>query len=156
MKFSIGDKVVTKKPVAHTSYSVDVVVGYLDGAVLTTGWGDGFDGELRHYDFLDDDKPGTRGWHSAIHRYQESELSTPEEYLEELHKLEAVQDKLSEEFEGVRASIQAKLDAAAVLVNEAAAIAKPFDRDFEDLRNECRKLYEAQDANGWRSSHIKC
>lgn len=120
-------------------------------------WGDGFGDELHHYDFLEDTKPGDRSWQSSISRHQESELFTPEEALTELRKLEAIHDGLNKEFESVRASIQAKLDAAAVLVEEAAAIAKPFNKELDDLsREECKKLYDAQDKNGWRASHVRC
>src|SRR5258706_16478398 len=109
MKFSIGDKVVPKDSIrAHTNYLVSEVVAYLDGNVLTMMWGDGFGDEIHHYDFLEDTKPGDRSWGSAIHRYQESDLFTPEEALVELRRLEAIKDNLNQEFEGVRASIQAK------------------------------------------------
>lgn len=158
MKFQIKDKVVPKDTIrAHTNYLVSEVVAYLDGNVLTMMWGDGFGEEIHHCDYMQDSEPGDRSWGSAIHRYQESELFTPEEAITELHRLEAIKDKLTEEFEGVRAGIQAKLDAAAVLVQEAADIAKPFDKQLDDLsRNECRKLYDAQEKNGWRASHVRC
>jgi hypothetical protein len=158
MKFSLGDKVIEKTSIrAHTNYTVSVVVAFLKEDVLTMMWGDGFGAELHHYDFLEDVKPGERSWHSSIQRHQESELFTPEEALAELHRLEASTDKLNSEFEKVRTSIRAKLDAAATLIEEAAAIAKPFNKDLDDLsREECRKLYDAQDKNGWRASHIKC
>jgi hypothetical protein len=158
MKFQIKDKVIPKDTIrAHTNYLVSEVVAYLDGNVLTMMWGDGFGDEIRHYDFLEDTKPGDHSWGSAIHRYQESDLFTPEEAIAELRKLETVTDKMSVEFEKVRANIRAKLDAAAVLVEEAAAIAKPFNKELDDLsREECRKLYDAQDKNGWRASHVRC
>jgi hypothetical protein len=158
MKFQVKDKVVPKDSIrAHTNYLVSEVVAYLDGNVLTMMWGDGFGDEIHYYDFLEDTKPSDRSWGTAIHRYQESDLFTPEEAITELRRLEAIKDNLNEEFEGVRANIQAKLDAAAVLVEEAAAIAKPFNKELDDLsRDECRKLYEAQEKNGWRASHVRC
>jgi hypothetical protein len=156
MKFSIGDMVVEKETLkAHTSYNVSKVVGFLDGALLLEHYGFAFDGEVHPEDYKSE--PGTRGWRKEIQRYQEEELCTPEAAVKELHRLGAIKDKLNEEFEGVRESIQAKLDAAAVLVQEAADIAKPFNKELDDLsREECRKLYEAQEKNGWRASHVRC
>lgn len=157
MKFSVGDKVVHKTAVkAHTSYPVDVVVGFLEGAVLTKGWGDGFGEEIRYYDFYDDEKPGDRNWRSAISRYQESELFTPEEVVAELKRLEDNQSKLESEFESVRTSVQEKMDKAAALVKEASALVKPTGKDFYDLTREGEQLYRALQQGGWSHSTMSC
>jgi len=157
MKFAIGDKVIQKSSVrAHTNYPVDVVVGFLEDAVLTMGWGDGFGSEIRHYDFYEDVKPGDRSWRSAVSRYQESELLTPEETLLELERLETVKSQLEKDFEGVREQVQTKMDQAALLVQEATVLVKPTGKDFYDLVQECKELYLALSKGGWSHSTMKC
>jgi hypothetical protein len=157
MKFSIGDKAIEKKTIrAHTSYVVSEVVGTLDGALLLTHWGDGFDGEIRHYDFLDEDKPGTRGWREGIQRYQETELYTPAEAVEELHRLEAAKRDLDNAFEAIRDQIQTKMNQAAALVKDAGTLAKTYDREFFDLKQDCVALYRALEDGGWSHSHMSC
>jgi len=157
MKFSIGDKVVQKTSVqAHTNYPVEIVVGFLGDAVLTMSWGDGFGDEIRHYDFYEDIKPGDRSWRSAISRYQESELLTPEEVIVQLRKLEDEQSKLEAEFESVRTHVQEKLNQAAVLVKEATSLVEPTGKDFYDLTEECRELHFALSKGGWSHSTMKC
>lgn len=157
MKFSIGDKVVEKTSLrAHTNYSVSQVVGFLNEAVLITGWGDGFDGELHEYDFLTDKKPGSRSWREGITRVQESELCTPDEALEALKVLEGAKSKLEEEFGNLRDSVREKLDQAAVLVKEAGALIKPLDKSFYNLTQECKELYLALDTGGWSHSTMTC
>ncbi len=157
MKFAIGDKAVEKSNVrAHTNYLVYMVVGILDGAYLVKFWGDGFGDEVTECEYDMEGEPGSRGWHTAIIRYQEEELFTPEEALVELRKLESDLSKLEKEFNGVRDQIQQKLDDAATLVREAAALAKPFDKDFYDLKRECKSLYHAMDDGGWSHSNMRC
>lgn len=157
MKFAIGDKVVQKSSVrAHINYPVDIVVGFLGDAVLTMGWGDGFGDEIRHYDFYEDVKPGDRSWRSAVSRYQEKELFTPEETVLELRRLEEVKSQLEKDFEGVRSQVQEKMDKAALLVQEASALVKPTGKDFYDLVNECEELYRALNKGGWSHSTMKC
>lgn len=156
MKFSVGDQVVEKSTLhPHTSYNVQKVVALFEGDLLLEHYGFAFDGEVTPEEY--ESEPGSRSWREGFQRYQESELLTLDEAESELHRLDVAKDKMSTEFEAVRASIQAKLDAAAVLVEEAAAIAKPFNKELDDLsRDECRKLYEAQEKNGWRASHVRC
>ena len=157
MKFQIKDKVVPKDHLkAHTNYMVLEVVGYLDGAVLTMHWGDGFGEELHHYDFLEDTKPGDRSWRGAIQRYQEEELLTPEEALAELRKLEDKKSKLEAEFESVRNKVQEKMSQAAVFVKEASALVDPTGKDFYDLAVECKELYLALNEGGWSHSTMRC
>lgn len=157
MKFNIKDKVIPKDTIkAHTNYLVSEVVAYLDGNVLTMMWGDGFGDELHHYDFLEDTKPGDRSWGSAIHRYQESDLFTPEEALVELRKLEEDKSKLETEFEGVRSQVQEKMNEAAMLVSEASQLVKPTGKDFYDLVSECKELYTALSEGGWSHSTMRC
>jgi hypothetical protein len=157
MKFAIGDKVIHKSSVrAHTNYPVDIVVGFLGDAVLTMGWGDGFGSEIRHYDFYEDVKPGDRSWRSAVSRYLESELFTPEEVVVELKKLEDTKSRLEAEFEGVRSQVQEKMEAAAALVAEASELVKPTGKDFFNLVNECKDLYRALSKGGWSHSTMTC
>lgn len=157
MKFSIGDKIVERSLIrAHTSYPVYQVVGILDGNVLATHWGDGFDGELHHYDFYDDEEPGSRSWRGAIQRYQESELFTPEEALAELRRLESAKSKLEMEFDAVKEVLKGKLDLAAKLADEAADLAVKHNKTFENVVDECVPLYKALKKGGWRHSTLQC
>ena len=157
MKFAIGDKVVEKKNVgAHSSYPVSQVAGLLNGALLLTPWGDGYNGELHHDDFYDEDKPGTRAWREGIQRHTEDDLLTPEEALVEIHKLEAASSKLNEEFAAVKDQIEAKLDQAAKLADEAAVMILKHKKSFEDLTHECVPLYQALKKGGWRHSTLQC
>lgn len=157
MKFSVGDKVVQKTSVqAHTSYPVEIVVGFLGDAVLTMGWGDGFGDEIHHFDFYEDVKPGDRNWRSAVSRYQESELLTPEEVVLELRRLEAEKSKLEGEFNDLRALVQEKLDSAAALVQEATALIDHTGKDFYDMTEECKELHYALSKGGWSHSTMRC
>lgn len=159
MKFQIKDKVVPKDTVrAHTNYLVHQVVGFLDGHVLTKMWGDGFGGELHHYPFDDDTPVGGRNWRSAIQRYQESELLTPEEALIELRRIEAEKDKFEAEFEGVRELVGKNLNDAAKLVQEAANLVKKTgaDKDFYNMVGECKELFLALKDGGWSHSTMQC
>lgn len=157
MKFSIGDKVVEKTSLqAHSNYAVSEVVSLLGTSILIVSWGDGFDGELRRYDFLADDKPGTRHWRNGIQRVQESELLTPDEALAELKILENTKSKIEEEFGSLRDTVREKMDQAAALVKEAGALIKPLDKSFYDLTQECAELYLALDTGGWSHSTMKC
>lgn len=157
MKFSIGDKVIEKKRLqAHTSYCVEQVVAYLDGNVLATMWGDGFGGELHKYDYLEDSEPGDRSWRSAISRYVEDELCTPEEALAELQRLEASKGSLEEQFNKALPMIQSKLDKAAILVKEAAAIVLPLDKEFYDTTEAGKELFLALKEGGWSHSTMSC
>ncbi len=157
MKFSIDDKVIEKTAIsAHTSYPVLKVVGVLGDALLVQYWGHGFDGDMQREDFLLDSKPGSRVWREGIQRYQESELFTPEEAIAKLRRLELSKSKLDIEFEAVRNQIAEKLNQAATLVKEAGSIAKPFNRDFYDLKQECMPLYRALDDGGWSHSSMRC
>jgi hypothetical protein len=157
MKFSIGDKAIQKKDIhANSSFPVYQVIGILNGDLLMTHWGSGYGEELNRYEFYDEDVPGTRGWREGISRFQEEELFTTQEAMEELHRLEAINNKLNEEFNGVREQIQKKIEQAAVLVDEAYALAKPFDKDFFDLKKECSSLYHSLNDGGWSHSHMKC
>lgn len=157
MKFAIGDKVIQKDLVAaHSSYPVLQVVGILDGVLLTMNWGDGFGGELTHYDFLEDVEPGSRNWRNAISRYQESELFTPEEVVVELHRLEDIKSKLEQDFEGVRLQVQEKMNQAAAIVKEAGALVLPTGKELYDLTDECKELYVALDEGGWSHSTMQC
>lgn len=159
MKFAIGDKVVEKQNThnrAHSSYPVSQVAGVLNGALLLIPWGDGFDGELRHYDFYDEDKPGTRGWREGIQRHTEDELFTPEEALAEIRRSEAAQSQMDKEFAAVKDQIEAKLDQAAKLADEAAVMILKHKKSFEDLTHECVPLYQALKKGGWRHSTMQC
>ncbi len=156
MKFAIGDLVVGKTGLhPHTNYSVDKVVAHLDGYLLVEYYGHAFDGEIHPMqDHLNE--PGSRHWREAIQRFSEDAFFTPEEALEEIHRLEGNKSKLNEEFELIRNSIREKLSKAADLVREADAIAKPFEKDFYDLKEECMPLYRAMDNGGWSHSSMKC
>lgn len=155
MKFAIGQQVVEKEALrAHSSYNVLKVVAILDGALLLEHYGFGCDGEVHHEDW--EDKPGTRGWRESLQRYQESDLLTLEEAVEELHRLEAAESKLNQEFETVRDQVQEKLEQAAALVKEAASLTTAHDKSFYDLKRECMPLYLALNEGGWRHSHMEC
>lgn len=155
MKFSIGDKVIEKKlVVAHTSYPVNQVVGFLNGDILVEGWGFGFKDELTKDSY--ESPPGSRGWRSGVVRYSEDELFTPEEVVDELKRLEATKSKLEEEFNAVRELVQKNMDDAARLVKEAAALVQPTGKDFYDLTTECKELYLALNEGGWSHSTMSC
>ncbi len=157
MKFQIKDKVIPKDSLrAHTNYLVSEVVGYLDGAVLTMMWGDGFGEELHHYPFLEDSKPGDRSWRGAVQRYEESELMTPEDALKHLRELEAEKSKLEAEFESITQPVKEKLDQAAALVKEASVLVEPTGKDFYDLTEACKELYLALNGGGWSHSTMRC
>lgn len=157
MKFAIGDKVIEKKDIRpHTSYPVDIVVGFLDDSILTTAWGDGYGDEIHYYDFNEDIKPGDRNWKSGITRHQESELFTPEEAVLELRRLEAEKSKLEGEFNDLRARVQEKLDSAAALVQEATALIDHTGKDFYDMTEECKELHYALSKGGWSHSTMRC
>ena len=156
MKFAVGDQVVEKSKLhARTSYTVDKVVGTLGDSVLVTHYGFAFDGEINPESCFEE-KPGTRGYRSSIQRYQENELCTPEEALEELRRLELAKSKIESEFEGVRDQIREKMNAAAAIVKEAGEIIKPLDKEFYDLTTECKDLYLALEDGGWSHSTMSC
>lgn len=155
MKFSIGDKVVEKSDCrAFSSYPVWEVVSFLQDDVLIVFWGDGFNGELHPTEWPDE--PGKRSWHESIHRFQESELLSLDEALNEIHRLEAVNNKLEEEFNSLRDQIQEKLAQAASLVEEVNALAAARNKDLCNLKDECKPLHKALEAGGWRSSYMRC
>lgn len=157
MKFSIGDKVIEKTSLhAHTNYCLYEVVSHLDGALLVKFWGDGFGGELHEYKDTMEGKPGSRSWRSAIIRYQESEVCTPEEALAELKCLEETNSKLEEEFNAVRELIAKNMGDAARLVKQASDLVKPTGKDFYDLTTECKELYVALKDGGWSHSTMSC
>ena len=156
-KFNIGDKVTTVDNIrAHTSYGVWQVVGFLNGAVLLSTWGQGFDGQINHYDFLDEEKPGSQNWRNDIQRYQESELYTLEEASEAIRRLEATHDQLELDFENAKAKIASNLKQAAALMNEAAEMTIACKKTFESLTQESEALYRAMSKGGWRHSTMAC
>lgn len=155
MKFSIGDKVVEKKMVKPlSSYPVLKIVGTLNGVLLLTNYGSGYDGEVHSDNWTDE--PGSRSWRSALEQYQEEELFSLEEAVEELRRLELAKKQLDKEFDGLLSQIQDKFDKAAILVQEADAMAKAFGRDFFQLKRESMALYRALDEGGWSHSHMSC
>lgn len=156
MKFFIGDKVVEKNSLRpRSSYCVEKVVSILDGALLIEHYGTAFDGEIHQFD--DDlNAPGTRSWREGIRRHQEDDFLTPEEAIQEIHRLDLEQNKLTQEFEAVQSKIEDKLQKAAALVKEAGAIAKTCDKDFYDLKKECMPLYRVLEEGGWSHSHMSC
>lgn len=155
MKFSIGDQVVEKSSLrAHTTYNVMKVVVILGDSFVLEHYGYGFDGEVNTDTYVI--PLGARGWREAFKRYREEELFTLEETVQELHRLEAAETKLNEEFEAVRYQIQAKLNSAALLAREAGEIAKAYNKKFFDLKEDCMPLYKALAEGGWSHSHMKC
>ena len=157
MKFSIGDIAVQKTDVrAHTSYNPLKVIGVLNEALLLEHCGTGYGEEIHEESYEEFNYPGSRMWREGILRCQEEELFTPEETVAELRRLEAAEDKLTQEFEAVRDDIQGRMERAADLVKEAADIVKAHNRKFSDLKSECMSLYEALDIGGWSHSHMRC
>jgi hypothetical protein len=155
MKFSIGDKVVEKKTIQpHTSYNVLKIVGTLNGALLLEHYASGYDGEVHPNTWTDE--PGSRSWRSALERFQEEELFTVEEAVEQLQCLESLKTQLDREFDGVRSQIGDQFDQAAIHIKEANALVKHFGKDFYDLKQEGMKLYKALDEGGWVHSHFSC
>lgn len=155
MKFSVGDLVVEKTDIkAHTSYNTQKVVGIFEGALLLEHHGFAFDGEIHPEEY--ESEVGSRSWRESLRRFQEEELFTPDEAVEELHRLEAAKSKLAEEFDAVRDQLHAKLQQAAALVKEAGELAKAHDKEFYDLRAECMPLYKALESGGWSHSHMRC
>lgn len=157
MKFAVGDIVVEKTDIRpHTSYNTQKVSAVLDGFLLLEHHGFAYDGEIHEEEYTRDAKPGSRSWRESLRRFQESELFTPEEALEELHRLEAAKKKLEDEFAAVRDQVQEKLTAAAKLAEEATAILTKHNKDYEDMLQECGPLYKALDKGGWRHSTMRC
>lgn len=158
MKFSIGDFVVDKKDIhAHTSYTVSKVVSLLDNDYLVSDHGVAYDDELHAFDnYINYGKPGSKGWRQSILRYQENELFSFEEAVQELKILESVKDKLNQEFESFRKDIRDKMAQAAILVREAGEFAKNCDKTFFDLKQECMPLFNALEGGGWSHSHMQC
>lgn len=157
MKFAVGDIVVEKTDIRpHTSYNTQKVIAHLDGSLLLEHHGFAFDGEVHEEDFTRDSKPGSRSWREGLRRFQESELFTPEEAVEQLHKLEAAKSKLEDEFAAVTDEIVGKLEQAAKLVDEAATMVDKSGHSFEDLVRECGPLYKALEKGGWRHSTMRC
>lgn len=156
MRFSIGDLVVEKKDLqAHTSYNVQKVVSFLGESLLTTHYGHAFDGEVDP-DTFSDNKPGSRMWRTNIIRVEEKELCTPEEAIEEIRRLESLASKMSAEFELVRDQVKLNLNQAAALVNKAAELIKPGNKEFYDLPQECSELYLSLKNGGWSHSTMVC
>lgn len=155
MKFSIGDQVIDKKDIKpHTSYSVYQVVGYLDDAILVSHYGDGYDVEI--YSDECHSEHGSYSWRTDIIRFQEEELFSTTEAVDELHRLESDKARLDNEFEVIRVQIQKKMDQAAALVKEAAALAVPYEKYFCDLKRECMLLYDALNDGAWSHSSMGC
>ena len=155
MKFSIGQLVVEKEMVQpHTSYNVQQVVAILNDVLLLEHYGIAYDGEVSKEDWLYDIR--SRGWREGLQRYQEGELYTLEEAFNQLRNLEGVKTKINQEFEAIRLQLKAKLDQAAVLVQEAGTMAHLHDKSFYDLKEECMSLYGALNMNGWSHSSMQC
>lgn len=156
MRFNVSDLVVDKSTVRpHTSYEVYKVSAILDGFYLLEHYGSGYEGEIHPDEW--DDELGSRSWRSAFIRYQESELITPEEYLQEKKKLEDEQSRLNSEFEVVRAQFQENLDKAADLINQATTMAEACQKDIRSsLKNDFRNLFHALDKAGWSASFTRC
>lgn len=155
MKFSIGDLVIDKKDVkAYTSYNVKKAVGILEGTLLLEYYGDGFGGEINPSDWIVESN--TREWRSAIERYLEGDLLTPEEVVAELNKLQKEKDNLNKEFDQIRSRLEIKLKQAASLVEEVGIITKTYNKELSDLKNECKPLYQALDNGGWSHSSMSC
>ena len=140
----------------HTSYTVKKVVGHLNGALLLEHYGFAWDGEITPEDFSEYSKPGSRGWRDNIRRYQEDQLFTPDEALTEIRRLEADKSKLEKEFTGVRDLVTSKLNRAAELVDEAAALTTERGKSFYDMIQECVPLYTALKKGGWSHSTLQC
>ena len=155
MKFSIGDLVVEKKVIhSNSSYVVQKVVGVIDDSFLTEHYGYSYDG-LAHPETYKSE-PGSRNWRSSFQRYQEKELFSFKEAEEQHQRLKEAENKLNQEFEFVREQVQANLNQAAALIQEAGTLAKAHNQDFFGLRDECMPLYKALEAGGWSHSHMKC
>lgn len=155
MKFTVGSKVVEKTHLrAHTSYNIMEVVGTLGDDLLTKHFGFAFDGEVTNEGWVD--KPRSRSWREGIQRYEEDELCTPEEALAHIRKLEEAQSKLEDEFTVVKDQIQAKLEQASKLADEAADILVKHKKTFEDMVHESVPLYKALKKGGWRHSTLQC
>lgn len=157
MKFSIDDQVAERCDIhPRSSFNIYKVIGFFEGAVLATWWGHAYDGDVMREDFLLDNKPGTRSFRTAILRFEEKELITPEEAFAEQKVQEAARNKMEEEFEGLRSQIREKMDQASLLVDEAVATLASYGKSFIDLQEECSLLSNALDRGGWRESSMHC
>jgi hypothetical protein len=156
MKFSVGDLVVEKIGIqAHTSFNVLKVVAILNDSLLLEYYGFCFDGEISQ-DEIFISAPGTRSWRESYHRYLEEELFSTQEALEEIHKLQAAQGELNKEFDSILPQLEEKLNQAAALVKEAAAMALDHNTTFYYLKDQCMPLYLALNQGGWSHSHMEC
>lgn len=77
--------------------------------------------------------------------------------IAENKRLEDEQSRLEREFEEAKTSIEEKLNAAAKLIDEAAAIANSKDVSMlDDMYVETRALERAMENAGWRTSSWHC
>jgi mevalonate kinase len=156
-KFSNGDLVVCKEDIeASISCCVLKVLLNLDDAVLTTMWGDMYNDGVHEYDDDYEDEPGSNRWRKSIVRYQESELLSVEDASKEKKKLELEREKLDKEFEEIREQVRVNMEQASILVEAAAKIIKYCDKEFRDLKQECRPLHNALESGGWSHSTMSC
>lgn len=156
MRFKVDDLVVQKDKVRpHTSYEIYKVSAILNGDYLIEHHGSAWEGEIHLNDWIEE--KGSRSWHEALTRRQESELITPEEYLEEKKKLEAEESRLNSEFETVRAQFRENLDKAADLINQSTTMAEACKKNIrESLKNDFRNLFHALNKAGWSASFTRC
>jgi hypothetical protein len=156
MKFAIGDKVVEKKSIhPHTSFGVMVVAAFFEDSYLLKYYGNSYEGHIDCYDY-DNERPGTRFWRESIQRYEEKELLSLDEALEQIKVLQSDKMMLENQFNKAKNEIQDKLNAAAILVEEAGKLVDAFDKTLYDLKTECLPLYNALDKYGWSHSSMSC
>lgn len=137
-KFPIASKVVKKPLQAGYSYHAgDVIAITPDGKIIVEMWA--------HCNFK-----------GACNKYDPSELFTEAEAAVEQARLDADQSKLEIQFESVRGQIISKMDQAATLVAESAALAEEFEKTLSDLKPECRPLFNALKDGGWSASSMSC
>jgi hypothetical protein len=76
--------------------------------------------------------------------------------IAENQRLVDEQSKLEDEFAKAEEACRAKLEEAAKLINEAAAIAESGGVDLQEMYDATRPLERAMDNAGWRTSSWHC
>jgi hypothetical protein len=134
MKYAIGDMVVPKKDIRHgRHWDPYKIVGTLPNGKYVVE--------------IDAD---------YISGYSEHELISEKEANVIKAVQEAEQNKLDAEFESVRGQLANNLKQATELVKKSIALAGKAKKDFHDLKEECRPLFNALNEGGWTPSSIKC
>jgi hypothetical protein len=156
MRFKIDDLVVMKADVqARRSYEAYKVALIFRDSYLLEHYGSVWEGKITQEDW--ESEPGSRSWREALIRYQESELFTFEEAVQEQRKLEVEKSRLANEFEAVHAQFRENLDKAADLINQSSTMAEACNKEIRDsLKSDFRNLFHALDRAGWSASFTRC